>query len=300
MTPQMEPAGFGPSVRLVLEAPEVSGVVAIDIGLDRPEYAEALAAAQADDRQARCRVHRRHSGHGPPSPRRRHTARAGTGARGARLPGTRPSRGALRGGSRRSPRVARHRPVRRSCRAAWPPGVRSGMRMPAHFWRPTACASRVSGWSPRSRRPCRRPERSATLWWSRRRGPDVLHRTEAGGVVLGVTDGAALTRAVRVLEARLGPGPLLMQEEVPQGLELLVGGRRDVSFGPTVLVGLGGVLAELLRDVSIGLAPLAPGAARALLAEGRRATLLRGFRGDAPVDESSAGRRHRRGGGPPR
>ena len=47
MTPQMEPAGFEPSVRLVLEAPEVSGAVAIDIGLDRPEYADALVAAQA-------------------------------------------------------------------------------------------------------------------------------------------------------------------------------------------------------------------------------------------------------------
>ncbi len=47
LTPQMEPAGFAPSVRVVLEAPEVSGAVAIDIGLDRPEYAEALAAAQA-------------------------------------------------------------------------------------------------------------------------------------------------------------------------------------------------------------------------------------------------------------
>jgi acetyl-CoA synthetase len=115
--------------------------------------------------------------------------------------------------------------------------------------------------------------------------PDVLHRTEAGGVILGVADGRALTRAVRALEARVGPGPLLVQEEVPQGLELLDGVRRDPSFGPTVLVGLGGVLAELFRDVSIGLAPLAPETARAMLAEGRRAALLRGFRGGAAVDE---------------
>jgi acyl-CoA synthetase (NDP forming) len=118
--------------------------------------------------------------------------------------------------------------------------------------------------------------------------PDVLHRTEAGGVVLGVTDGDALRRAVGLLEARLGPGPLLIQEEVPRGVELLVGGRRDPSFGPTVLVGLGGVLAELLRDVSVGLAPLAPEAARAMLAEGRRAALLRGFRGAPPVDADGA------------
>jgi acetyl-CoA synthetase len=116
---------------------------------------------------------------------------------------------------------------------------------------------------------------------------EVLHRTEAGGVILGVAGEEALTRAVRALEARLGPGPLLVQEEVPRGLELLVGGRRDPSFGPTVLVGLGGVLAELLREVSVGLAPLAPETARAMLVEGRRVALLRGFRGAAAVDEGA-------------
>jgi acyl-CoA synthetase (NDP forming) len=117
--------------------------------------------------------------------------------------------------------------------------------------------------------------------------PDVLHRTEVGGVVLGVTDREGLARAVRALEGRLGPGPLLIQEEVPRGIELLVGGRRDSSFGATVLVGLGGVLAELLRDVSIQLAPLSPEDARAMLAEGRRAALLGGFRGAAPVDQGA-------------
>jgi acyl-CoA synthetase (NDP forming) len=106
-------------------------------------------------------------------------------------------------------------------------------------------------------------------------------------VVLGVTDEEALTRAVRALETRLGAGPLLVQEEVPRGLELLVGGRRDPSFGPMVVVGLGGVLAELLREVSVALAPLGPDEARAILGEGRRAALLRGFRGAAAVDEGA-------------
>jgi len=117
--------------------------------------------------------------------------------------------------------------------------------------------------------------------------PDVLHRTEAGGVVLGVTDEAALRRAGHALEARLGPGPLLLQEQVPPGIELLVGGRRDPTFGPTVLVGLGGVFTEIVRDVSVRLAPLAVGAARAMLTEGRRAALLRGFRGAPAVDEAA-------------
>jgi succinyl-CoA synthetase beta subunit len=117
--------------------------------------------------------------------------------------------------------------------------------------------------------------------------PDVLHRTEAGGVVVGVRSAEALSRAVEAIEARLGPGPLLVQEEVPQGLELLVGGRRDPSFGPTVVVGLGGLLAEFLRDASVGLAPLSRETARALIAEGRRPALLRGFRGGAAVDQDA-------------
>jgi hypothetical protein len=74
---------------------------------------------------------------------------------------------------------------------------------------------------------------------------------------------------------------------VTQGLELLVGGRRDPSFGPTVVIGLGGLLAEFLRDASVGLAPLSRETARALLAEGRRTVLLRGFRGAAAVDEDA-------------
>ena len=117
--------------------------------------------------------------------------------------------------------------------------------------------------------------------------PDVLHRTDVGGVVLDVRDEDALARAVRLLETRLGAGPLLIQEEMPRGLELLVGGRRDPSFGPTVLVGLGGVLAELYRDASVGLAPLAREDARVMLGEGRRAALLQGFRGAPAVDEDA-------------
>src|SRR5262249_18608281 len=114
-----------------------------------------------------------------------------------------------------------------------------------------------------------------------------LHRTEVGGVVLGVRDEAALRRAVAALESRLGPGPLLLQEEVPPGIELLVGGRRDPTFGPTVLVGLGGVLAELIRDVSVRLAPVGTAEAREMLAEGRRASVLGGYRGAAAVDEAA-------------
>ena len=285
MTPQMEPAGFEPSVRLVLEAPEVSGAVAIDIGLDRPEYADALVAAQAATGKpvVACTVDT------PDMDRR---------LRAAGIP--------LVPGPERAVRayraLVRHAELRRRVETA--PVDRPPPALPAGLVARLAAARGSLGHAdaralleaygvlfPRERIVATAEEALSAAGEIgyplvvKTARPDVLHRTEAGGVILGVADGRALTRAVRALEARVGPGPLLVQEEVPQGLELLVGGRRDPSFGPTVLVGLGGVLAELLRDVSIGLAPLAPETARAMLAEGRRAALLRGFRGGAAVDE---------------
>jgi acetyltransferase len=286
MTPQMEPAGFGPSVRLVVEAPEVSGAVAIDIGLDRPEYAEALAAAQAATGKpvVACTVDT------PDMDRRLRAAGIPL------VPG--PERAVRAYGA-----LVRRAELRRRVETA--PARRPAPVLPAGL------AARLAIRGPLGHADARALLEAYGVRFPRERivgaaeealsaageigyplvvktaRPDVLHRTEAGGVVLGVSDGAALARAVRALEARLGPGPLLMQEELPRGLELLVGGRRDATFGPTVLVGLGGVLAELLRDVSIGLAPLATGEARAMLAEGRRAALLRGFRGAAPVSDSA-------------
>jgi acetyltransferase len=117
--------------------------------------------------------------------------------------------------------------------------------------------------------------------------PGLLHRTEAGGVVVGVAGPAELRAACRGLAERLGGGPLLVQEEVAGGVELLVGGRRDPSFGPVVLCGAGGVLAELIGEASLRLLPIGPDDAVAMLREGRKATLLGGFRGAPPCDEAA-------------
>ena len=287
MTPQMEPAGFEPSVRLVLEAPEVSGAIAIDIGLDRPEYADALAAAQAATGKPviACTVDT------PDMDRR---------LRAAGIPLVPGPERAVRAYRALVRHATLHRRVETTPARRPPPALPAGLvarlaaaRGPLGHADARALLEAYGVPFPRERIVATAEEALSAAGEIgyplvvKTARPDVLHRTEAGGVVLGVADGRALTRAVHALEARVGPGPLLVQEEVPRGLEFLVGGRRDPSFGPTVLVGLGGVLAELLRDVSIGLAPLAPETARAMLAEGRRATLLRGFRGAAAVDEAA-------------
>lgn len=115
--------------------------------------------------------------------------------------------------------------------------------------------------------------------------PGILHKTETGGVVLGVTGPVGLRAACRALMDRFGDARFLIQEQVAAGLELLVGGHRDPVFGPTLLCGLGGVFTEALREVSLRLLPIGRDEALSMLREGRRGVLLRGFRGTPPCDE---------------
>jgi acetate---CoA ligase (ADP-forming) len=115
------------------------------------------------------------------------------------------------------------------------------------------------------------------------------HKSDAGGVVLGITDEAELETAYAALAERLGPRCSL--ERMAQGeLELIVGTRRDPRFGPLLLVGLGGIHAEALDDVAVALAPVDADAAEALLRTLRSAALFDGARGRPPVDIGSAAR----------
>ena len=112
----------------------------------------------------------------------------------------------------------------------------------------------------------------------------VLHKTDAGGVILDVRDEAGVREAHAALAGRFPGAPVLVQQAVAPGVELLVGGRRDPVFGPVVLFGLGGVFTELVREVALRLAPLAEADALELVGQGRAAAVLRGFRGGPAVD----------------
>lgn len=122
--------------------------------------------------------------------------------------------------------------------------------------------------------------------------PDLPHKTEAGVIRLDLRDAAAVRQgfaAVMANAARVSPAPrvngVLVQPMVPAGLELVVGARRDPLFGPMVVVGLGGILVELLRDSVAALAPVGRAEARAMLRRLRGYRLLQGFRGLPAVDE---------------
>jgi acetyltransferase len=120
--------------------------------------------------------------------------------------------------------------------------------------------------------------------------PDISHKTEVGGVRLGLQTAAEVQEAGEAMLARARAARpaarirgLLVQPMVPPGKELLLGVVRDPQFGPLVMVGFGGVYVEVLRDTAARLAPLSPAEADRMLDELRMAPLLRGVRGEPPV-----------------
>jgi len=117
---------------------------------------------------------------------------------------------------------------------------------------------------------------------------EVTHKSDVGGVHLGIRDSAELDAALDALEA-VGARCFLLELMAPPGVDLIVGASRDPVFGPVVLVGLGGVVAEALADVAVAPAPLSPAEAGTLVDELSGRALLDGFRGGPVVDRTALG-----------
>ncbi len=118
----------------------------------------------------------------------------------------------------------------------------------------------------------------------------LLHKSDAGGVALGLAGPDELLAAFREMHARLGALSYSVEAmaDLSDGIELIVGVNRDPRFGPVAMVGLGGVLAEALHDVAFTLAPVPADRALHLLRGLRTAVLLDGVRGRPPVDVEAA------------
>jgi acetyltransferase len=122
--------------------------------------------------------------------------------------------------------------------------------------------------------------------------PGLAHKSDVGAVALGIGDEAGVRAAFRVVttaarDAGATPAGVLVAAMAEPGVELIVGARRDPQFGPAVLVGIGGVLAEVLDDIAVGLAPVGEDEARAMLHALRGAALLGGVRGRRPIDRAA-------------
>jgi acetate---CoA ligase (ADP-forming) len=117
------------------------------------------------------------------------------------------------------------------------------------------------------------------------------HKSDAGGVVLNIADARSLGRAWKTLHANLKksrPGlaldGVLVEKMAPKGVEVVVGARRDPEWGPVLMIGLGGVWTEALKDVRFLPADAAPATIAGAFRSLRGAALLTGFRGAKPVD----------------
>lgn len=116
--------------------------------------------------------------------------------------------------------------------------------------------------------------------------PDVLHKSDIGGVRTGLPDVAAVAKAARELLALRPGGQVLLQPQLT-GVELIIGGLRDPRFGPAVMVGVGGVFVEALADVTFGVAPLDDHDAEDLWHRLRAQPVLAGARGGPSVDHGA-------------
>jgi acyl-CoA synthetase (NDP forming) len=124
--------------------------------------------------------------------------------------------------------------------------------------------------------------------------PDILHKTEAGAVMLGLSDEAAVRGGYRAVLARSKaavPGAavdgVLVQAMAKRGQEMILGITRDPVFGPMLMVGLGGIHVEVLKDVAFAPVPLNADDALALIGELKGAALLDGVRGAKPADKQA-------------
>lgn len=118
-------------------------------------------------------------------------------------------------------------------------------------------------------------------------GPRILHKSDVGGVCLGLSTGADVRDAAEEMKTRLGDSltGFLVQQMAPGGVEMIAGVLNDPSFGPVLSCGAGGVLVEIAADMAFRLHPLTDRDAREMVDELRAARMLRGFRGAAPADE---------------
>lgn len=111
----------------------------------------------------------------------------------------------------------------------------------------------------------------------------IIHKSEAGGVAVNIKNNQELESAYRLMVTKTKSNAVYIQRMEP-GKELIVGMKRDESFGPILMFGLGGIFVEVLKDVSFRIAPVNKKEADAMIREIKSFQILTGIRGEKPVD----------------
>lgn len=280
LTPQADPARIPAAIDIVLRQPAVAGAVAVNVGLDIPAFADGVVAAA--------------QGMGKP-----------VVAFVADAPGV-----AARLAAARVPVLPSPERAVRAWRALWAarPRPAAPVAVPLALPGDVVAALAAAPAGPVAGELARRALEAAGVSFCREiaadgagaavraaealgypvvmktAAPAIAHKTEAGGVRLGVRDAADVRAAWAELTARTGVARVAVQEHVGPGVELLLGARRDETFGPIVVAGVGGIFTEVLRDLAVALAPVGAEEAHAMLLGGARGRLLAGPRGLPPAD----------------
>lgn len=124
--------------------------------------------------------------------------------------------------------------------------------------------------------------------------PDILHKSDAGGVKVNIKDEAGVREAYNTIlknskayKADANIHGVAIQEMAPNGTEIIMGSISDPTFGPTIMFGLGGIYVEVLKDVTFRVAPVSMSQARKMIGEIRSAPILAGVRGEKPRDREA-------------
>ena len=112
---------------------------------------------------------------------------------------------------------------------------------------------------------------------------EIIHKSEVGGVVVGIDDDSLLTQVFEKLSALEGFKGLLVEEMLP-GIELIVGAKNDFQFGPVILLGIGGTGVEIYQDTVIRMAPITENDVQEMLTGLKGTRLLTGYRGAEPIN----------------
>jgi acyl-CoA synthetase (NDP forming) len=274
LTPQVEPDRVAAAARVVFDAPEVAGVVAVNVGLDIPAFADGVVAAAAATGKPTVAF----TADAPritatfaanripvlPSPERAvrawralWRARPRAAVAPPRAVAVAPDLRAAIGAAQGTLSYALARRLLeavgvRFCREAAATTVDEAVAAADRLGYPVVVKADAAG---------------------------LVHKTEAGGVRADLGTPAAVREACDAIRARIAVERFVVQEHVGPGVEVLIGARRDATFGPVVAAGAGGVLTEVVRDVALRMAPVPPDEAREMLGEGARGRLLAGPRG---------------------
>ena len=120
--------------------------------------------------------------------------------------------------------------------------------------------------------------------------PQILHKTDVGGVKVGIDNVNDVKKTFNDMYSRLSKKKgvdvkgILLEKMVPKGVELIVGLQNDSQFGPVIMVGLGGIMTEVMKDVAFRMLPITTSDAKSMIDELKGSKLLKGFRGSKPID----------------